>query len=116
MEFMLQILMLAEGFYSAQRCSCYTCGPSRRAQSPPKLTPPHLRTVTMTSRAHQKKAGVGACERNVCINVAEEKIRARVRARERNVCKHVCRTEKKASHKRGDLFFTLLNASHLKSH
>ena len=40
----------------------------------PKLTPPHLRTVTMTTRALSKKAGVGA--------------------RERNVCKRVCRKEK----------------------
>ena len=30
------------------------CGPSRRAQSPPKLTPPHLRTITMTTRALKK--------------------------------------------------------------
>ena len=29
----------------------------------PKLTPPHLRTVTMTTRALSKKAGVGARER-----------------------------------------------------
>ena len=41
------------------------------------------------------------------------------RRRSRNKCMHQCvcrKEEKKALHKRGDLFFTLLNASHLKSH
>jgi len=34
--------------------SFYICGPSWQAQSPPKLTPPHLRTITMTTRRSKK--------------------------------------------------------------
>ena len=49
--------------------SFYIRGPSRWAQSPPKLTPPHLCTVTMTTCALEKKAGVGARERNECKSV-----------------------------------------------
>ena len=53
---------------------CFSiCGPSRRAQSPPKLTPPHLRTVTMMTCALSKNAGISARERNTCINVAVQK-------------------------------------------
>ena len=45
--------------------SFYICGPSRRPRVRPKLTPPHLRMVTMTTRALQKKAGVRDRERTL---------------------------------------------------
>ena len=41
----------------------YIPGPSPRGAVRPKLTPPHWGTVTMTTRALSKKAGVGALER-----------------------------------------------------
>ena len=105
-------------FLSLERTSnsFYICGPSRRAQSPAKLTPPHLRTVTVATRTLEK-GRVSASVKEMCVNVAEEKKGGHQRSRKKYVHKCVCRKEKKkASHKRGDLFFTLLNASHLKSH
>ena len=63
----------------------------------------------------RKRAGLSARERNMCINVAEEK-KGWASALAKEMCVNVSVVKKKASHKRGDLFFTLLNASHLKSH
>ena len=48
-------------------------------------------------------------------NVAEEK-RGRASELVKEMCVNVSVVKKKASHKRGDLSFTLLNASHLRSH
>jgi len=65
----------------------------------------------MTTRALSKKAGVGAHERLLLRKNGE-------RASElvKEMCVNVSVVKKKASHKRGDLSFTLLNASHLRSH
>ena len=41
----------------------YISGPSPRGAVRPKLTSPHWRTVTMTTRALPKNVGVGACAR-----------------------------------------------------
>ena len=54
-------------FFSSERTSnsLYICGPSRRAQSPPKLTPPHLRIITMTTHALEK-GRASALAKEIC--------------------------------------------------
>ena len=76
----------------------------------PKLTPPHLRTVTMTTRALKKG------ERLSSQKIVAEEEWGRASELVKEMCVNVSVVKKKASHKRGDLFFALLNASHLKSH
>ena len=66
----------------------------------PKLTPPHWRTVTMTTRALSKKEGVGAHERLLL-----RKNGRRASELVKEMCVNVSVVKKKASHKRGDLFF-----------
>ena len=102
----------------------YIPGPSPWGAVCPKLTP--LGHGDHHDPCALKKGGRWSSRKNV----AEEKwgraselvkeccwgkMRAGFRAHERNVCERVCR-KKKASHKRGDLSFTLLNTSHLRSH
>ena len=74
--------LLSPPLFSSERTSnsFYICGPSRRRSVRPKLTPPHLRTVTMTTRALSKKVGVGARERMLL-----RKIRAGFRAHKRTL-------------------------------
>ena len=88
----------------------YIPGPSPQGAVHPKLTPPHWGTVTMTTRALSKKASVGAREEMLL-----RKNEGGLQSSRKNVCERVC-LRKKASHKRRDLSFTILNTSHLRSH
>ena len=92
--------------------SFYIFGPSRRAQSLSQAHPAPLAHGYHDDPCTLKKGG----HRHSRKNVAEVKYgRASELAKEMCVNVSVVKT-KKSSHKRGDLSFTLLNASHLKSH